>query len=299
VKTSITDRAARLESQIASLPRADDVAAAVAGRLESIVSEGARKAEERADAVQHELSGIASNINEIWIRVRETAKGLEEVRGASREDSATMVALIEEMAQSEERSAARLAEAERRFVSAVRGIEHERDRIFIETLNEFLERLPRRERNRLGKRMRALNFGRRPWEELVEEAPQPLQPDAPVSSAEKEPEVEHPVPVLPEAKPKRTPPSKKKRAPTESRAKPKEIVREEPPEKPAKKEKVAPIRPATPLAARQPAAKARRRRTKKNTSPATETVEQPSETRPDSSTPINASQPSIEPDRPS
>jgi hypothetical protein len=237
VKTSITDRATRLETQISSLPKAEDVANAVGERISKSLTEAQRKADETADAVRHDVNEVASNVNEIWMRVRTMGKGLEELRAASKEDAATLIALIEEMAQSEERSAARLAEAERRFVASVRQIEHDRDRVFIETLNEFLERLPRRERNRLSKRMRALNFARRSKEEPeplpeVEAAAEPLAPAAPVTTVE--PEVISIEPPRVQA-PKKRKPAKK---PQPGVAAPKKTAGA----RPAKKRSAAPIR---------------------------------------------------------
>jgi len=276
VKTSITEKAARLENEIAALPGPDDVATAVVKQLGPSMTDAQRKAGERADGLRQDMTGVATNVNEIWVRVRALAQGLEEMKAASKEDAGTLVALIEEMAQSEERSAARLAVAERRFVAAVQQIEHERDRVFIETMNEFLERLPRRERKRLSKRMRALTFSRQSKEDAPprpEAPPAPLEPAAPMSVAEPEVVVE-----LPTQQPKKPRPPKKAQARAREAKKPAR-------KQATKEQEAAPVRGAAKAPSKPRAARAKQP-AKASRSPEPST------------TPASAPEPANEPDRP-
>src|SRR5439155_18646304 len=56
----------------------------------------------------------------------------------------------------EERLGVHVMEAEQRLVQAMRTIETARDRVFLETLNDLLERMPRRERKLFRRRVREI-----------------------------------------------------------------------------------------------------------------------------------------------
>jgi len=176
VKTSITERAGRLEDQIAALPGRDALAEAVLKRLAPGMADAARQGEEKIAGMEQDIGGVASNVNEIWIRVRSIAKSLEEEREAAREDTAQAAERIEELTRGEARLAARVNEAERRLVESMRAIETERDRVFLETLGDLLEKMPRRERKLFRKRVREIPLRRGEPEPRVSPAPQSSEP---------------------------------------------------------------------------------------------------------------------------
>jgi hypothetical protein len=156
VKTSITDRAGRLEEQIAALPSRADLADALLQRLTSATAESDVERQEKIEAIEHELGGVASNVNEIWIRVRAIGKSLEDEHAAAHEDAEQTALRIEHLARGEDRLAVRLIEVEQRLAESMRAIETERDRVFLETMSDLLEKLPRRERKIFRKRVRGI-----------------------------------------------------------------------------------------------------------------------------------------------
>jgi len=176
VKTSITERTGRLEDQIAALPGRDALAEAILKRLAPGMADAARQGEEKITGMEQDIGGVASNVNEIWIRVRSIAKGLEEEREAAREDAAQAAERIQELTRGEARLAARVNDAERRLVESMRAIETERDRVFLETLGDLLEKMPRRERKLFRKRVREIPLRRGEPEPRVSPAPQSSEP---------------------------------------------------------------------------------------------------------------------------
>jgi hypothetical protein len=234
VKTSITDRAGRLEEQIAALPGGDVLADAVVERLSTGVVEAARQTEETMSGMQQEIGGVASNVNEIWIRVRSIIQGLEEERAAAREDAERTAARIEHLALGEDRLAVRLIEAEQRLTESMRALETERDRVFLETMSDLLEKLPRRERKIFRKRVRGIPPRR--GEPAPPPPPEPAIPPpqgrmAPIPAAEpavreaptRAPEPPHAKPkakAKPAAKPKPGPKAKPKAKPKPTLATP-------------------------------------------------------------------------------
>jgi hypothetical protein len=220
VKSSLTDRAGRLEEQIASLPSGDAIADAVLARLTPGTVDAARQTEEKIAGMEQELGGIASNVNEIWIRVRAIIKGLEEERGAAREDAERTALRIEHLALGEDRLAVRLIEAEQRLAESMRALETERDRVFLETMSDLLEQLPRRERKLFRKRVR--DIPQRRGEPAPPPPPEPAIPPpqrhfAPAPPAEAD-AVRATEPPLAKPKPKPKPKSKPK---PKAKAKPK------------------------------------------------------------------------------
>jgi hypothetical protein len=179
VTTSIKDRAGLLSEQITALAGADDIAVAVREAIAQPIAETKRETDERLDGMERDLGGIAANVNEIWIRVRSIVKGLGEDRIVAREASAQTAARIEEVTRAEDRLAVRLIEAEQRLATSMRAIETERDRVFLETLRELLEKLPRRERKIFRKRVREIAVARSGDEQPVEVPPASLETEPP------------------------------------------------------------------------------------------------------------------------
>jgi hypothetical protein len=128
--------------------------------MRAAVENANAKTDEVVAGMEQELGNVASNVNEIWIRVRSIVKGLEDEREAARKDAGTIAERIEELARGEDRLAVRLIEVEQRLGESMRAIETHRDRVFLETLRDLLEQLPRRERKLFRKRMRAIAFTR-------------------------------------------------------------------------------------------------------------------------------------------
>ena len=154
VRTSISERTGRIEEKIASLNKPEDIVDALAERITPSILDASSERDEKIAGMEKELGGVASNVNEIWIRVRSIVKRMEQERAAVEEDAASTAEQIERLARSEERLGVRLMEAEQRLVQAMRAIETARDRIFLETLNDVLEAMPRRERKLFRRRVK-------------------------------------------------------------------------------------------------------------------------------------------------
>ncbi|MGZ4206649.1 MAG: hypothetical protein ACXVQ6_01995 [Actinomycetota bacterium] len=203
VNAQIVERAARLEELIvalpsasdlaaahpvtdlaAAMPTAEDVGAAVADRVAAVTAGAKRETDGRLTALDQELGGIAANVNEIWIRVRALVKGLEDERHAAQESATTTATRLDELAAAEERLRARLTDAERGLVETFRTIETERDRVFLATLGELLEKLPRRERKLFRKRVQEIAVARAQVPEPAQPTSEPAAPAPPDSAAE-------------------------------------------------------------------------------------------------------------------
>ena len=240
VKTSITERAGRLEEKISALPGRDDLADALLQRLTPAIAEGDGERQEKIAGLEQELGGVASNVNEIWIRVRAMVKGLEEQRAAAREDAERTASRIEHLALGEDRLAVRLIEAEARLAESMRAVETERDRVFLEMMSDLLEQLPRRERKLFRRRVR----------EVPPRRGEPAPPPPP------EPAIPPPrlTPVAPPPAGARAaePPRAKPKAKPKPKPKPKPKAKAKP--KPKPKATATPAAPPKPEATATPAA---------------------------------------------
>ena len=218
VRTSISERTGRIEEKIASLNKPEEIVDALAERLTPSIADASSERDEKLAGMEKELGGVASNVNEIWIRVRSIVKRMEQERAAVEEDAASTAEQIERLARGEERLGVRLMEAEQRLVQAMRAIETARDRVFLETLNDVLEAMPRRERKLFRRRVKDIGPTR------GEPAPAPMIAPAATTSA----------PPRRFAPPTQTEP-RAARAPEPSRAKPKPKPKPKPKAKPKPK----------------------------------------------------------------
>src|SRR5207244_3102728 len=140
----------------AAIANPDDLVAGIVERLTPSIADASRERDEKIAGIEQELGGVASNVNEIWIRVRAIVKRIEEERSSARDESTRTAEQIEELTAGEERLGVHVMEAEQRLVQAMRTIETARDRVFLETLNDLLERMPRRERKLFRRRVREI-----------------------------------------------------------------------------------------------------------------------------------------------
>jgi hypothetical protein len=154
VRSAISERTGKLEQKLAALPPASDFVDAVVERLTPAIAAATQQDDERGAGIEHELGAVAANVNEIWIRVRAIVKKMDEERAAGEDEAARTVEQIEELTRGSERLGVQLLEAEQRLVQAMRAMETERDRAFLRSLNDVLERMPRRERKLFRKRAR-------------------------------------------------------------------------------------------------------------------------------------------------
>ncbi|TMK84518.1 MAG: hypothetical protein E6G46_00425 [Actinobacteria bacterium] len=261
VRTSISERTGRLEEKIAAIANPDDLVAGIVERLTPSIADASRERDEKIAGIEQELGGVASNVNEIWIRVRAIVKRIEEERSSAHDESTRTAEQIEELTAGEERLGVRVMEAEQRLIHAMRAIETARDRVFLETLNDLLERMPRRERKLFRRRVREIGSTRgepvAPSQPAAAPAPPPQRRFAPLPS-DQEPRgsrASEPPPAKPKPKPKPKAKSKPKprpkpavTAPAAAQAAPAAQARPKPKPK-AKPKPAAPAAKAAPKAA--------------------------------------------------
>lgn len=124
VQENLGTKIAALSEGFASQPAPDEISAAVLDQIEPLLR-GAETAEARTEAIVRDLSGVASNVSEIWMSVRAIGRTLDELRAANDESRSAVSAQIVETAQrldgvarSEQNTAARLATLEQRANAA-------------------------------------------------------------------------------------------------------------------------------------------------------------------------------------
>ena len=290
VRTSISERTGRIEEKIAAIANPDDVVAGIVERLTPSIADASRERDEKIAGIEQELGGVASNVNEIWIRVRAIVKRIEEERSSARDESTRTAEQIEELTAGEERLGVHVMEAEQRLVQAMRTIETARDRVFLETLNDLLERMPRRERKLFRRRVREIGSTRgepvAPSQPAAAPAPPPQRRFAPLPSGQ-EPRgsrASEAAPAKPKPKPKPKAKSKPKprpkpavTAPAAAQAAPAAQARPKPKPKPKPKAKPKPAAPAA-----KPAPKAAPRAPKPPSQDAAPTPAAPEPPKPES-----------------
>ena len=247
VRTSISERTGRLEEKLAAISNPEGLVDALAERLTPSIADASSERDEKIAGMEKELGGVASNVNEIWIRVRSIVKRMEQERAAVEEDAASTAEQIERLAQGEERLGVRLMEAEQRLVQAMRAIETARDRVFLQTLNDVLEAMPRRERKLFRRRVKDIGPTR------GEPAPAPMIAPAATTAA---PSRRFAPPVQKEPRSTRAP--EPQRATPKAKPKPKAKAKAKPKPKPAAKI-AAPVeaKPAKPKPKPKPKPKAK------------------------------------------
>jgi ABC-type transporter Mla subunit MlaD len=149
VKSTITERTSRLEDRLRELPDIEGIAAGV----EPLIS-GLRDA---SDARAQTLA------REVETRVRAVTTALDEIRAS-----------LSEVARTTE---SRISEVQENLVASLQSLETERDRVFIETMNELLARLPKPDRATFGQRLRLLSRRRHKESQAIEaEPPEDIEP---------------------------------------------------------------------------------------------------------------------------
>ena len=170
---ALDETTASVRAHLGSLPSPSEVSVAVTHEVADVMATFRTATEGRISAVERDLTGVATNVNEIWMRARAIAHALEGLNDVLDQQAVVLGeqvsaadARIERVLEGEQRTAQRIVELEERFITAARGIETERDRVFIEAFDAMLDRLARDER-RLAKRLRGL-VGRRKRGDVAE-----------------------------------------------------------------------------------------------------------------------------------